>query len=330
VLYSVMIALLLLLPEFGSAATRDANVDGAKKEGKLILYSAMNQADSTKLIALYRSRYPFVDASFFHAGSTPLINRILTETRANRFLFDVVSGKVSDLLLLQKKALLGKIVSSELVSFPEKFKDKQDRWVDIYTNYYTIAYNTNLIKPPDVPTKWEDLLNSRWNDGKIALDPRAYDWFFGMVAAWGSERANDFMRKFNQNRPTLRDGNPLIVSLLAAGEFPIAITYAHSVERLRSKGAPVDWVPVKPVIALPIAIGLSARPLHPGAANLFVDLVLSKEGSEAIKSMDRVPIRSDVEPSAKRLDPRTLDLLPLHVSSDEMDPAGFRATLGVK
>ena len=176
-LYFVMIALLLLLPEFGSAATMDATVDGAKKEGKLILYTGMNQEDSTKLIALYRSRYPFVDVSFFRAGSTPLINRILTETRANRFLFDVVSGKVSDLLLLQKNGLLGKIVSSELVSFPERFKDKQNRWVDIYTNYYTIAYNTNLIKPSDVPSKWADLLDSSWNS-KIALDPRAYDWCY--------------------------------------------------------------------------------------------------------------------------------------------------------
>jgi iron(III) transport system substrate-binding protein len=330
VLYSVIVALLLLLPEFASTATTDVTVDGAKKEGKLILYSAMNQADTTKLIALYRSRYPFVDASFFHAGSTPLINRILTETRANRFLFDVVSSKVSDLLFLQKNGLLGKIVSSELASFPEKFKDKQNRWVDIYTNYYTIAYNTNSIKAVDVPSKWEDLLDSKWKDGKIALDARAYDWFFGMVAAWGRERANDFIRKFNENRPTLRNGNPLIVSLLAAGEFPVAITYAHSVDRLRSKGAPVDWVPLRPMIALPIAIGLSARPLHPSAANLFIDLVLSKDGSELIKSIERVPTRSDVQPSAKRLDPRTLDLIPLHVSSDEMDPKGFRTSLGVK
>lgn len=330
VLCSVILALLFVVPELASAATATVTADGAKKEGKLVLYSAMNQADSTKLIALYRSRYPFVDASFFHAGSTPLINRILTETRAKRFLFDVVSSKVSDLLLLQKHGLLGKIVSAELASFPEAFKDKQNRWVDIYTNYYTIAYNTNMIKGADVPSKWEDLLDARWKDGKIALDARAYDWFFGMVAVWGRERANDFIRKFNENKPTFRDGNPLIVSLLAAGEFPVAITYAHSVDRLSTKGAPVDWVPLKPMIALPVAIGLSARPLNPSAANLFIDLVLSKEGAELIKSIERVPIRSDVQPSAKRLDPRTLDLFPLHVSSDEMDPKGFRTSVGAQ
>ena len=154
-LCSIIFALLFVVPQLASAAVANAPTDGAKKEGKLILYSAMNQADSTKLIALYGSRYPFVDATFFHAGSTPLINRILTETRANRFLFDVVSSKVSDLLLLQKHGLLGKIVSAELASFPETFKDKQNRWVDIYTNYYTIAYNTNIIKGAEVPNKWK-------------------------------------------------------------------------------------------------------------------------------------------------------------------------------
>ena len=106
-LYSVVIALILLLPGFTAGATADAKLNGAKKEGKLIVYTAMQPEDSTKLIELYRSRYPFVDATFFRAGSAPLLNRILTEARAGRFLFDVVSGKVSDLLLLQKRGLLG-------------------------------------------------------------------------------------------------------------------------------------------------------------------------------------------------------------------------------
>ncbi len=65
-------------------------------------------------------------------------------------------------------------------------------------------------------------------------------------------------------------------------------------------------------------------------ANLYVDLVLSKEGSELLKSMGRVPTRGDLPPSAKRLDPKVLDLFPLHVSSDEMDPEDFRKIFGLR
>src|SRR5713226_4928020 len=327
-LYLIAMAMVLLWPRWCAAASLDA-ADAAKKEGKVVVYTAMQPEDSTKLIELYRARYPFVDATFFRAGSAPLLNRILTEARANRFLFDVVSGKVSDLLLLQKKGLLGKIVSPELSSYPEQFRDKQGRWVDLYNNYYTIAYNVNRLKASDVPAKWEDLLDAKWGDGKIALDPRSYDWFFGMVTAWGKNKTNDFMRKLNQNKPAWRDGNVLIANLLAAGEFPIAITYAHLVDRLRTRGAPVDWLAVKPMIAAPISIAVPARPAHPNAANLFIDLVLSRDGAELLKSMGRVPTRHDVPPSAKRLDAKAIELLPLHVSSDEMDPEEFRKSFGL-
>jgi len=320
---------LLSMPSVVGAASTEA-VDGARKEGKLVLYTAMQPEDSTKLIEIYRSRYPFVDASFFRAGSAPLLNRILTESRAGRFLFDVVSGKVSDLLLLQKKGLLGKIVSSELTAYPEKFKDKQGGWADIYNNYYTIAYNTQRVRPSEAPTRWDDLLDPKWQDNKISLDPRAYDWYFGMISAWGNDKGVDFMRKLNQQNPAFRDGNVLIANLLAAGEVPIAITYAHLIDRLRARGAPVDWLALKPMVAAPISIAVPARPMNRNAASLFVDLVLSREGAEFLKSMGRVPTRGDVQPSAKRLDPKGLDLFPLHVSSDEMDPEEFRKIFGLR
>jgi iron(III) transport system substrate-binding protein len=305
-------------------AAAESSIEAAKREGRLVFYTAMQPEDTTKLLELYRARYPFIDGTFFRAGSAPLLNRILAEARANRFLFDVVSGKVSDLLLLQKKGLLGNIISVELSFYPEKFKDKQDRWVDLYNNYYSIAYNTQRVRSSETPRRWEDLLDKKWSDGKICLDPRSYDWFFGLMSAWGSDTSNDFMRRLSLNNPAFRDGNVLIANLLAAGEFPIAITYAHLVERLRLRGAPVDWVQVKPIIAAPIGIALPGRSDHPGAAKLFADTVLSRDGANLLNSMGRVPTRNDVSPSAKRLDPKGLDLFPVHVSSDEMDPEDFR------
>ncbi len=96
------------------------------------------------------------------------------------------------------------------------------------------------------------------------------------------------------------------------------------------RGAPVDWVPVKPMVAVPISIALPLRSPHPSAGNLFIDLILRKEGAELLKNMGRVSSRVDVVPSAKRLDPKSLALLPLHASSDEMDPEEFRMLFGLR
>jgi iron(III) transport system substrate-binding protein len=173
------------------------------------------------------------------------------------------------------------------------------------------------------------LLEGKWSDNQITLDPRSYDWYFGMLTAWGKNEGHDFMRKFSQNKPAGRDGNVLIANLLAAGEFPLAITYAHLIERLRMGGAPVDWVAVKPMIAAPISIALPARPAHPNAANLFMNLVLSKEGSEFYCPWAGCRLGS-TSTFRQRLGPRALDLVSLHVSSDEMDPEAFRKILGVR
>ena len=49
------------------------------------------------------------------------------------------------------------------------------------------------------------------------------------------------------------------------------------------------------------AIALAERAAHPNAAKLYIDFVLSREGQEALRSVQRIPVRQDVE-----ADPPTL------------------------
>ena len=46
---------------------------------------------------------------------------------------------------------------------------------------------------------------------------------------------------------------------------------------------------------------ISARAPHPNGARLFYDFVLSKEGQEILRSVQRIPVRKDVEPDPPRL-----------------------------
>ena len=55
------------------------------------------------------------------------------------------------------------------------------------------------------------------------------------------------MEGLRAQQPTFRQGNTLIQQLMTAGEFPLAVTYAHTVEYTRSRGAPIDWVAVDPM-----------------------------------------------------------------------------------
>lgn len=96
---------------------------------------------------------------------------------------------------------------------------------------------------------------------------------------------------------------------MAAGEFPLAVVYAHNIEVLKQKGAPVDWVnTLDPIVVSLHSIALSAKPNNPNAAQLFLDFVLSKKVQAMIRSFNRNPARSDIEPFSPKMDPRNLKL----------------------
>jgi iron(III) transport system substrate-binding protein len=90
--------------------------------------------------------------------------------------------------------------------------------------------------------------------------------------------------------------------LLAAGEFPVAAgVYEYSIEDMKTKGAPVDWLGLEPVITYTVAVSLPSKPNHPHSAKLFIEWLLSREGQRVINQYGRVPIRDDVESKYGRI-----------------------------
>ena len=134
------------------------------------------------------------------------------------------------------------------------------------------------------------------------MEGKAYEWFFQMLRTMGEEKGIEFMKKLAQQKPMFRIGSNIIAQLVIAGEYPIGInTYATNVEMAKAQGAPVDWVPLHPVVGILHPIAVAAQAPHPNAAKLFVDFVLSKEGMGIMRSFKRIPSRSDVEADTPRL-----------------------------
>ena len=58
--------------------------------------------------------------------------------------------------------------------------------------------------------------------------------------------------------------------------------YEYSVDNLKTKGAPVDWIGLEPVITYTVAASLTIPAAHPFAAKLFIEWLFTKEGQEVI------------------------------------------------
>jgi iron(III) transport system substrate-binding protein len=86
--------------------------------------------------------------------------------------------------------------------------------------------------------------------------------------------------------------------LIGSGEIPLAAAiYNHNVERLKDKGAPVEWKALDPTFGRPNAIGVARHAQRPHAALVFADFMLSPEGQQLIKKRHRVPSSRAVKTS---------------------------------
>src|SRR4029453_450952 len=91
-------------------------------------------------------------------------------------------------------------------------------WVGISINVISAAYNTNLVRPDEVPKRYDDLKDPRWK-GRLAIDGDDVDWFAAVVDKLGEETG---LRLFADIVPTtgvsVRPGHTLIANMVAVGE----------------------------------------------------------------------------------------------------------------
>src|SRR5262245_4352089 len=286
------------------AAGADATkvLEGARKEGRLVLYTGMDTEEANLYANEFSKKYPYVKTEIFRSNGEKVQARFLVEHRAGVHSADIFQTSIIQVYQLKNANLLARYASEEATTYAAGFKDPQGYWTAFYQIPYVVGYNTRMVAQKDVPGSYEDLLNPRWK-GFIGLETEEYQWFYHMLQIMGRDKGLEYMKKFAAQNLQMRKGHTLLAQLVAAGEMAIAtVVYSNRIERMKGTGAPVDWVRFKgPTITAINAIAIPEKAPHPNTARLFVDLVLSKEGQNLLRGLRRIPARPDVFP-----DPPTL------------------------
>ncbi len=284
----------------GMSAHTEKLIAGAKKEGKVVWYTSMSISESRPLLDRFKKKYPFIKAVLFRTGSVALLSRILSEARAGRRLFDVVNGRAEMFLTLKKAGVIAKYGSPERAMVEEDLKDREGYWTGIYGHAPVLGYNTELVQKADVPKSYEALLEAKWK-GKILNDTQNFAWFSGLLRAWGREKGLAYMRRLAAQDQTFMRGNTARTQLVSAGERPLLIAYNHIIQKMVNRGAPIDWVPLEPVVFTPNTVMYANGGPHPNAGKLLLDFFISKQGQQMIRGFNRIPVHKDVDPDPPRL-----------------------------
>jgi iron(III) transport system substrate-binding protein len=228
---------------FAAGALADPRLEQARKEGEVVWYTAMNIPDTEALKKPFLERYPFLSMTVLRATGEKVRTRILTEARANRFVWDIVSFNLLDMDALNREGLLASYPSPETRNgYPRGAVDPAGRWAAIYVRQYIIGYNTRQVKPGEAPASWADLLSPQWA-GKLALDESDVEWFAAMLDYWGRDKATSYMRALSRQKPQQRRGHSLLTRLLVAGDFPLALVHASEIEKEKQEGAAARGLP---------------------------------------------------------------------------------------
>jgi iron(III) transport system substrate-binding protein len=275
-------------------------ITGAKKEGELMLYSSLTQEDQLKLGEDFKRRYG-VTLKFWRASKTHILQRVLSETRGGRFEFDVVETNAPEVEAIAREQLLQKMTSPYLeeVLLPQTVP-AHGEWAPDRLNLIVYAYNTSAVKSDDLPNAWLDLLDGKWK-GRIGMESTNVEWFATLVESMGEETGLDLFRRIGDSGVAVRTGHTHSTGRVIAGEIPVMMgVYSHDVDRMKRKGAPVDWFVLPPAVILPSSVAISRRAPHPHAAALFYDYMLT-DGQRFHTEVSRVPANRNYDTQVRRL-----------------------------
>ena len=291
-----LFVLYVLLVLFRATATAATLEDAAKTEGEVVLYSSLNNEQIVTLVDAFKKKYPFIKPSFYRGSSERVLQRAATETKAGRFVVDVLTSAGFQVQLMKEAGLTQRFVPAEASAYDDGFKDPDGHWVNVHSLLNTMAYNSHLVRPNEAPKKYEDLLAPRWK-GRLGVNVQDPEWNVNLQRRVGKEKARNFLKALAAQQPGLRDGHNITAQLLAAGEFhAVSNTYAHIVARIKGQGGPVQYVFDEPVITYihPAALAKSAP--HPSAGKLFLNFLLSADGQKMLRDQGRIPGHRDVDP----------------------------------
>jgi iron(III) transport system substrate-binding protein len=310
----------LAVTAYRGADRTERLIAGARKEGELMLYSSLTQDDQLRLAADFKSRYG-VTLKFWRGSQAHILQRVLTETRGGRFEFDTLETNAPQIEALAREKLLQRMDSPYVaeVLLPETLP-AHGEWAPDRLNLLVYAYNTNAVKPADVPKSWNDLLDAKWKR-RIGMEATNVEWFAALVDAMGEKQGLELFRRLGDNGVGVRTGHNHSAVLVAAGQIPLMMgIYSHDAERMKAKAAPVEWFVLPPAVVLPSAVAVSRRAPHPHAAALFYDYMLT-EGQRFHVEVNRVPANRNYESPVRRLvrEAQAIKVVNAHEAIDDYD-----------
>lgn len=209
--------------------------------GEVVVYSARHYGQEKAFEEF--TKKTGIQVRIFNGNTAELFERLKAE--GERTPADVLlTVDAGNLWNAAHAGLLSAIDSPTIeASIPAHLRDPERRWVGLTVRARTIMYNTRKVEPSELST-YEALGDPKWKN-RLCLRPSGYIYNQSLIATLirrhGEPRAEEIVRGWAANNPTLIQGDTNILKAIAAGQCDVGLTNHYYLARIvaREPGFPV-------------------------------------------------------------------------------------------
>src|SRR5712671_905018 len=267
-------------------AITPALIAAARREGKLVFYTAMDLQFAERLGKAFEARYPGIAVRVERSGAERVFQRIDQEYRSNIHAVDVVNtADQAHCIIWKRNGWLASYLPEEVAkNYDKRFYDPEALHVTTRVLVSPFGYNTKLVKAEDAPKSFADLLDPKWAGKMVKAHPAYSGTIMNATFQIARDLGWEYFEKLAKQRVMQVQSATDTPKKLALGERAIMVDGAgYLVIRDKEAGRPVDVI--YPSEGTPVATSPSvvfkAAP-NPNAARLFFNWMHSREGQQIL------------------------------------------------
>jgi iron(III) transport system substrate-binding protein len=255
----------------------------AAKQDQLVIYGAYS-AVYKPLWDIFHDRFSKTSIVGTPIAGAPLITKLDAEFASGQHVGDVLMAGEMEIMSLVGHGRTQPYRPPNIGVLAARYTDPQGNFIIQFADPFGIVYNTDKLKPEELPKSVNDLLNPKYK-GMVIDDPFAGG---ATTLCWAElYRSNKLtpeqMKGIKGNANVVPSMTPLF-QMLTAGSVAIMPWAGHSRQlRLKEAGAHVGYLAI-PGMAVPLygATALIKDAPHPKLAQLFQAWFLTPEAQSAI------------------------------------------------
>ena len=293
-------------PPAGYPADYAQTIAAANKEGKVVIYSALDTKAATPLIKDFQALYPGVKVEYNDMNSTEMYNRFIAEVASGQGSADVMWSSAMDLqvkLVDDGQALA--YASPEAPKLPAWAVYKNQAYGTTYEPAVFI-YNKRLVAADEVPqdhAAFAKLINAKADKfkGKVTtydIEKSGVGFMFVVQDTKYFPGMKELEKGFGASSYRVYASTGNMLEKVSSGEHLLGYNVLGSYALVRAKKDPALGVvlPKDYTLVLSRVLFIGKQAKNPNAAKLWTDYVLSQRGQKLIGGdVELFSIRSDVD-----------------------------------